>query len=399
MSEFQFRISRAAARIEAGDYDRAMREYEEISDSADSIVYKIETLCRMLDVELELGKFSAAHARASKLIRLFAAEETPVALVEASRMHFGLLQGKLAWATGDFECAALQLSRLKTSARLLAASDNQHLASVRAEIEIESANRALDRGEFDVGQKCLDVARKICGSDPALKLSSVDVLLAQINLNITRMRPAGVVSLQEQGQLANRAQELACQSGSMKRQLLVEILEVQLQKPLNDAVHEVARVLAIAKRFGNPRLVAMASMEFADYLLQGRHWREAGDLLCSGFPKGSYQWAILMHLKAAYQLRVGDPLSAYSSEKLAASVAQRAGNLRLHAATLRGIATAAYLLGREDEAADYIAAAVPIAERYGSLPSCRKTYQSAAYITGKQRYAREAEKLRLAVKV
>ena len=393
MNHLQFRIERAAARIETGDYDLAAREYKCIAAAAE-LPYKIEALCKLADLEIQLGKFAAADGHMRELTPLLADEASPLKAI--AQMEF--LQAKLAWATGDFDRAPELLSRARVSAAGLVESDDRGIKPLCAEVQIESANRAIDRGEFAAARKYLDEAGRLCESEPRLELNSVDLLLAQIDLNLTCLRPGNGVSLRQQVRLANRAQEIAAQSGSMKRILLVEALQVQLQTPPHNAAQEVERVLAIADEFPNRRLVAMISMQFADYLLQSTHWKMADQLLYDAFPKRSHDWGILMHLRGVYSLRMGDAAAAHSFERLAAGVAERARNPRLHAATLRGLATAAHLLTRSDEAAGYIAAAVLLAENYGSLSSCRKTYQSAAAITGKSKYARAAERLSLAAK-
>jgi hypothetical protein len=47
---------------------------------------------------------------------------------------------------------------------------------------------------------------------------------------------------------------------------------------------------------------------------------------------------------------------------------------------------------------DYIEAAVPLAERYGSLMSCLNTYHWAGIITESQKYVSAAKRLRLALR-
>lgn len=396
MSEAQFQLERAAARAEAGDYDRALRGYRGIAASA-AADDKARALCEMVDVELERGSLASASTFLADLLRTLAARaETPA--TETARTYGDLLEAKLAWASGDFEAAAQVLARALEKSDGFEKRKDRATRALRVNIMAESGNRAIEHGEFERAERYLTAADEICNQDTTLNLARTDLLLARVNLNVTRMRPESDVSLRQQIPLADRAEEIATQSGSLKRRLLVETLQVQLQTPVQNAPREIARVLSIVNRFRNRRLAAVISMEFADYLLQGPYWRRAERLLIDAFPKSSYHWALSMHLRGVYRLRIGDATGAYAFESAASEIAQRAANSRLHAAALRGLATSAYLLSRADEAADYIAAAIPISERYGSLTSCRKTYQSAAFITGDSRYARRAESFRRAVK-
>ena len=388
-SEFQLQMERAAVHIEAGNFDRALQVYEEVAAAAD-LPRKIDAAFKMADLDLELGKYSDAQAQLSALAAMLDAP-TAVQSRDLSCARVEWLKAKLAWETGDFEEFAQRISRVRTSLPRVR-EGSRDFKAVRAEVELESALRAMDRGEFPDAQRHLDEAATICGRDPELKLSSFDVLLAQIILNRSRMRPGDGASLQEHACSMNRAVEIAASLRSTKRRLVAATHQVRNRSAVDDPQREVEGILASARRFANKRLLAILSLMLADYLLVGRHWRTAGPLLRCALPKGSYLWATLMHLRGVFLLRIGDPYAARKCAKLALGVAQRAYSPRLIATALRGVAMSAYLTAREQEARDYVEAAIPIAERYGSLRSCLKTYRYAALITGRRKYARQAEK-------
>jgi tetratricopeptide (TPR) repeat protein len=397
MSEFDFQMERAAARTESGDFDRAMGAYEEISAAAD-LPCKIEALCKMVELDLELGKFSSAEARLSELAKLLAEDRAQLDSTQVSRAHADWLATRLALLTAEFERAAELQARVCTDLARLGESCNRSLRALRAEVYTELANQATDHGEFAQAQSQLDEARAICKGDPKLNVTLLDVLLHQINLDVSRMRPGDGQSLRELMALINRALEMAEQSRSMKHKILLAAAQVQLQCSADNGLPEVERVLAIAKSFPNLRLAAYVELMLGDYLMRGRNWRVTGVLLHDAFPKNTFAWGLAMHRKSEYLLRLGELSAAHDYAKLALDGAKHTGNSRLCGIALRGLAITAHLQRNSKEAVDYIEAAVPMAERYGSLMSCVKTYHWAATITGKQKYVRGTEKLRLAVR-
>jgi HPt (histidine-containing phosphotransfer) domain-containing protein len=396
ISEFEFEMERAAARAETGDFNRAIHSYEEIAATAD-LPRKIDALCKIAEVELDLGKYPEAEVRLGELSALLAVAQAQPDLVKEPHTRVQWLWAKLALETADFDRAARLTECVSTNLAGFLDAGNRHLEAVRAEVKLELAIQATDRGEFLISQKHLDEADAICENDPSLVLRSLDLLFARINLNFSRMRPGDGQSLQDHLLLANRAMEIARQKRSLKHKLLVANQQVQLQSSPNNTARDIEGVRAIAKHFPNRRIVGLVFLMLANYLMQTRDWRMAGDLLRHSFPKRTFAWGLAMHTRAQYLLRLGDPLAADRYEKLALDGARHARNPRLCAIALLGLAKVANLSAHNTEAADYIEAAIPIAERYGSLPSCLKTYQEAAFITGKTEYARAAEKLRLAV--
>jgi tetratricopeptide (TPR) repeat protein len=387
-------VERAAARAESGDFAGARRRYEEIVAAADTS-RKIEALCQLADVELELGEFSIAQARLAELDRLLA-QAVAADSVALSRLHAQWLRARLAWETGDFDRGGRLLSEVRESALRFPTADSLRFKSLRIESAIESAEREMDRGEFTAAQRHLDEASAVCKREPELELRAVDVSLAQIILNVARMRPGDGLSLREQVRLANRAAGIVAASESVKRKLAVATLQLKLQRSAEADPFAVARILGMAERFPNPRIVGYVSLLLGDYLMQGRYWRRAARLLRDVFPKPSFLWALSTHLKGVYHLRLGDSATGYACEELAFDVARRMQSPRLRGATLQGLARSAYMLGHRNEAVYYIEAAIPISEQHGSLMSCLKTYQLAARVTRKPKYRRAARRLRLA---
>lgn len=184
----------------------------------------------------------------------------------------------------------------------------------------------------------------------------------------------------------------------MKHRILATTMQVQLQCYGENAPSEAARVLALAKRFGNPRFEADVSLMLADHLLHAGHWRSAGPLLHQSFPENTFAFGLAMDRRGQYLQRLGDPFAACKHHKLAFHAAHHAGNSRLRASALRGLAVSAEQQGRRHEATDYIESAISIVERHGTLTGCMNIYRHAARITRKPKYARAAEKLRLALK-
>jgi tetratricopeptide (TPR) repeat protein len=279
----------------------------------------------------------------------------------------------------------------------LADRGKHSVKTLHTDVAVESANHAMDRGEFLDAQKHLDEASTICANEPKLHLSSLDVSLARIILNLSRMRAGDGQSLHEHALALERALQLAEKSRSTKHQLLISTLQLQLQLTHPNPAPAVERVVTMAKRFSNPRLVAFVSLMLADFLMQGRHWRMAGGLLRGSFNKRTFLWGFAMNVRAEYLMKLGDPFTAYDYYKLATDGAKHVDNSRLYGGALRGLAMSAHLRGSKQEAADYIEAAVPLAEQYGTIGSWLKTNQAAALITGNPKYMRAAEKLRLAV--
>ena len=67
MSEFDFHMEHAAARLAAGEFDPAMRTYGEIAASAD-LLGKLEALCKMVELELELDEHAATPSAATVMM-------------------------------------------------------------------------------------------------------------------------------------------------------------------------------------------------------------------------------------------------------------------------------------------------------------------------------------------
>jgi tetratricopeptide (TPR) repeat protein len=259
----------------------------------------------------------------------------------------------------------------------------------------ESASRAYDLGENTVAQEYVKQAKVACDEDSTLRLRGVDLLLTQVILNLFRMRAGGGVTLGEQVMLVNQARDTALQCGSMNLRLRAETLRILLQEPYEGAIQSVKCILSLANQLHNRRLTTTLTLVLADYLLDSDLWPEAGDLLCYSLPEGSYDWGTMMLLRGIYNLKRGAFQDARRCSERALQVAQRSDALRLQCSTLTALATTAYLSRHEEEAIDYILAAVPIAEQHASALSRLKTYQGAALITGKSKYAKEARNLRV----
>lgn len=394
LDPFELQMERAAWRIENGDYDRAVRDYKSMI-AAGGGRRSIEAFCKHIDLELELGHFSSAQSLLSELVPLITTyvDSPSENAVQVPRAYADLFQSKLAWAVGDFGRAAQTLARARRRSERLDNIGDDRPKALYADVLYESATRATDLGDIAGAQKDIALLTGICDAEPALKLRTVDLLLGQLMLNFLQIRPGGSVTLRQQAALIDRARQTARHFGSVQRLLRAEVIEIFPQKADDPVIERIRQILAGARQLGNRRLISRLALSLADYLLSTQFWRSAGDLLHQPLTKGSYDWATMMLLRSVYNLKLGDLCGALSCAYQANSAAGKAGALRLQASALTTLAHAAHVLGRRDDATDAILVAIQTGKRHASAFSFLKMYRTAAVITGRAKYTREAQKM------
>jgi hypothetical protein len=392
-SVFEIEMERAAARAANGDYLLAMREYQAFIDEG-SVCQKLQALISRAELELELGALRSAELSLTALSTCFAqADDLPTIETKASVVYMQFLEAKLAWERGSFGEASRRLSLARSASADFGVDPTERLRGLYSDIAIESANRAFDLGDFEATKAFLAAARESSDTLSGPPQRTANALLMEATLSFVNMRPGADIPLQDPIALASRAHSVALQCGSIKWRLRAEMFLTALQRATVNVMQRGELILSLAKSLHNPRLFAMLSLELADMLLETPSWRQADRLMRVTLPRESFYAGSFSMLKAVYRLKARAVPAAKKHAQVAHAIAQRAAAPRFQASTLRLLGCSSYMLGQRDQAADYISSAVPLAEQYGSAPARLKTFRTAALITGKRKYAREAERL------
>ncbi|MGA8575779.1 MAG: hypothetical protein WB609_08895 [Candidatus Cybelea sp.] len=396
-SAFEIQMERAAARAANGDYLPAMRKYKSLIDQG-SVCQKLRALIGRAELELELGDLRSAESSVAALSTCSAqADDLPMVENNESGVYQQLLSARLAWETGSFGEALRKLSLARSAAAEFRAAPADCLRALYADITIESANRAFDLGDFEATKAFLAIARESSDTLSGPAQRTANVLLMESTLSFVSVRPGEDIPLHDPIALASRAHSVALQCGSIKWRLRAEMFLTALQRATVNVMQRGELILSLAKSLHNPRLFAMLSLELADMLLETPSWREADRLMRVTLPRESFYAGSFSMLKAVYQLKARAAPAAKRHAQVAHAVARRAAAPRFQASTLRLLGCSSYMLGEREQAADYIISAVSLAEQYGSAPARLKTFRTAALITGKRKYAREAERLASAI--
>jgi len=398
VSTFHVQMERATLRAENGDYQQAMLEYTSLMSNGDNR-QKLEAFAKRVELELELGDLRAATSSLqdlSAVLQAFACELSD-SEIKACKAQINLLTARAAFEQGSFELAFAKLSQAREISSCFVGIDDRRLKRLFLDIVLESANREFEVGNFDVSQKFLTLA-KDCNSTPSLSGSSTaNICLIQAVLNFSTMRPGTFATVHNQVDLINQAQASAAQCGSLKWRLQAEVALLALQRPRENVMEKTEMILTIAQRLRNPRLVATLSVALADLLMETPFWRHSEALARFTLSQDSLDEAMFCILRAAHRLKAGSPAASRRHAWAAYRIAKAAGASRLQCSALRLLAEASHRLGYEEEAADYILSALTLAERNISAAACVKVYQSAALITGRRKYAREAKLLSLCI--
>lgn len=391
-SVFETKMQRAAARSANGDYRLAMRQYESLIAEGGTR-QKLIALVSSAELSLELGDLPSAESSLAALSTFLAQTgDLPDVDIKAAAASLQLFEARLAWDRGSFGDALSKLSAARSTSVGFSEDPSECLRDIYADISLESANRAFDLGDFDTTKRFLAAARQANEKTLGASQRTANVLLMESTVSFASMRPGQPV-LDDPIALASRAHGIALQCGSIKWRLKAEMFLTALQRSTVNVMQKGELILSLASDLRNPRLFAMLSLELADLLLETPYWRQAERLMRVTLPRESFYAGSFSMLKAVYRLKAHSAPAAKKHAQMAHAIARRAGAPRFQASTLRLLGCSSYLLGQQEQAADYIASAVPLAEQYGSAPACLKTFRTAALITGKRKYAREAEML------
>lgn len=393
---FDSQMERAAARIRNGDYAPAMRQYDSLI-AAGSLLQKCRALISRAELELELGFLSSAKSSLAALSALVA--ETPKSEgAYGETVTLQLLQARLAWDNGTFAKASEKLASARAASVEFRDGPTERLRCIYADVALESAKRAFDLGDFDAVKSFIVEAKYACESVSAPHERIANVLLMESCLNFANAQPGANTPLDDPISLAAKAHSSAVQCGSIKWRLKTELFLIALQRSSINVLRRGLLILSLAKELGNEPLFTLLSLELADLLLETPSWREAERVMQVAIPDGTFYAGSFSMLKAVYQLKARAASAAKKHANVAHALASRTRAPRFQASTLRLLGFSSYLLGERDEATDYITAAVPLAERFGSAPARLKTLRTAALITGRRKYAKEAATLALAIR-
>ncbi|MGA7355486.1 MAG: hypothetical protein WBW76_08650 [Candidatus Cybelea sp.] len=386
---FETQMERAASRLENGDYALARRQYTALTDEGTNS-QRLRALAARTGLELEVGATPAAEAFLGALSASLAqADDVPRIERAEAEVRVQLLQARLGWEQGSFADILTKLRSVQRSADRFKNDPTERLRALYADIVIEAATRAFDLGAFDSTRELLSEAKGVSDTISARDRRNAALLLLESNITFATGRPV-FETRDDPMDLVNRAHSAAIQCGSIKLRLKTEMFLVALQRAHIDVVQQGALLLSSARDLRNAPLTALLSLELADLMLETPAWQRASRLLSGKYPQRSFYAGSFSMLKAVYQLKARDPWAVRKHARAAHSIATQAGAPRFQAAALRLLGYSSYLLGKRDDANDYISSAVPLAERYGSAPARLKTLRTAAIITGKQEYAREA---------
>jgi hypothetical protein len=390
-------MERAAVRVANGDYFPAMRQYKSLVDEG-SVRQKLRALVSRAELELELGILPSAESSLAALSTLVGRQDgAPKAELNAASGYLQLLEARLAWEKGVFAEALTKLLLARIASAEFRDDPAEHLRGLYADIALECAKRAFDLGDFDNVKSLLVAAKYASDTISTPHQRTANILLMESSVNFASMRPGAGTPLHDPIALASRAHSAALQCGSIKWRLKAEMFLTALQRSSLNVAQRGQLILSLARDLRNPPLIAMLSLELADLLLETPFWRQAERLMRVTLPHQSFYAGSFSMLKAVYRLKARSPSAAKRHAKTAHAIAMRAAAPRFQASTLRLLGYSSYLLGEREKATDYIDSAVPLAEQYGSAPARLKTLRTAALITGKRKYAREAEILALSI--
>jgi hypothetical protein len=394
----QVEMERARISAENGEYAAATRKYLSLLDDGDTI-QKLCALLRLTELKLELGDLGAARSLLGDVMTSLRAQRDRLGEsdVTAANAQIALLRARLAWEKGSFLEASRNLSRARWASRDFLQRRAARFREISADIALESAYRAFDVGDFDSTSAFLELVAAHNDSPTVSDARVAGTLILEATLHFATMRP-GYASLLDTSALASKAQQIATRCGSLKWRLEAEITLTALERSTERVMRTASLVTAVLRDVGNPRLRSNLYLELADMMAETRFWPRGKALLRHTLPEESFCAGNFSLLKAVYDLKARSAAKALRNATSAYEVAKNARAPRLQASALRVLATAAYAMGSEKEAADYILAALPLAEKHGSAAACVKAYQSAALITGRQKYATQARTLAAAIR-
>ncbi|MFY9737732.1 MAG: hypothetical protein WAK11_01655 [Candidatus Cybelea sp.] len=401
-----FQLERAGAQAEAGDYDAALQTYDELLCSGPMPRLRVETICRQVELELERGNYAAARRALDVAVEATAGANGQLAspMVAASKARLALLHSKLAWATADFPHATKSLEAAQRYLKPFLARPNEATTLSLIETLLERGNRERHYGDFRAAMACVQQVRGLARTSANLSpQSQVDTTLLEAQLTREAAGLGGAYTPARYAALLNGALESAKAVRSLRRMIEVE---VEFTDPFfhanrpTSALDTAYLFMSKARQFGNPRLLAYVALYMADWLGTTSSWAAVPVVLHDALgieTEGSGAWTHMALLLSIYHSKMGQLTLSRDWAERAWNAAQRSGNERHAAGALRCLAAAAFRRRDRAAAAEYIRAALPIAERTASAEARILTYRVAEAVTGDRHYRRAADELSRAV--
>jgi tetratricopeptide (TPR) repeat protein len=408
LSEFRLRMDRASSRVELGDLDEALREYDDIAGSDPSRGHKIEALCKSSEALLEHGDFQRAQERAGQARDLLRTQPFSSDVVDAAMSaHVHLVRSNVCWSLGRFEEDTLELrSAVECLDRILPISGDR-VKELYAETQLALCDRARTRGEFGRAHEHLLAAEAGLGSvrtpTPERRFDAM-VESWSLGAKDVRFEGAGTKRLGRYESLVELS-SLARSIVSPKRS--ARLAEAFMQHHADASDREAAekwarRALLIAKQHRSAKLLAVVSLGVADWLSITPQWTQSLGLLRAAdgnFPKGGPDWILLQGLWADYALQAKRYREAVVRATEVERATERMGNPRFQASVRTTIALAAHALGEQGEAHERLLSALEVIDAYGTPWTRWSTYVAAAEITGERRHRRQASEIGRSLKV
>jgi hypothetical protein len=415
LDTLRFQFERASAQAEAGEYESAIRSYDDILSSSAGTADKVESFCKRAEVELECGKLGAAQTSLSDATTLLETDVRAFATksLAASRANVALLQSKLAWATADFSTAKGALDSARRALETVRSVAGKRIKELFIGVLLDTASRSCDQGDFAASAKALGEIEAFAQTMPHMSLPlQIDWIMQRNALAIVSARQGTSFGIGEYATHWNRALDLAKTCRSLKRiveaeaelarivGMEAELTNGRLGLGSKTALTTARRVVFTARELRNYKLLTAMSVSMADYLVSSDGWREVPDILQDAEQNavdGTCYWVVMMMIKSAYHVKAGRPLEGLQFGHEAYQAAKAMDNPRVTAAALRRLASITYTLGRKNEAAEYIRDSVAISERSASAFACVQMYRMASAITGDARYGKAAAELQHAL--
>jgi tetratricopeptide (TPR) repeat protein len=406
LDRLAFQFERAAAQVEAGEYDLAVRNYNGILETASTPSQKIEALCKRAEIELECGRFLDARRTIVHATELSESSVNALSAkaLGASRAHIELLRSRTAWFTADFSTASTALNAASLALETVRSIAGKRIKELLLDVLIEQGTRARLDGDFARASRHLadiaETAREIPDVSPQ---RSIDWHMLRGQVEYQFARPGTTFAMGDYFALLADLLHLAKKCRSLRR--ILEI-EVEFTDPfvranpggigLNSAQH----MLSMARELNNRRLISHVSIYMADHLASTNVWKAVPHILEDARRievEGSREWGHMRLIEARYHLRAGDWAKAHECGEQAWQAGRSMRSSRVEGAGLRSMADAELKLGRHGDAREHILEALPHVEGGASPEACIMTYRVAAAVTGDRRFSRAATELRQAV--
>lgn len=399
LDEFRTRMCRATIRFDIGDFDGALRDYDELARCA-SPPGKIEALCRGSMAFAEQGRLRLSIAALSSARALL---ETHRASLSAPRQHVALAQIELArWRQAAEACdgaaCAGAIDAAATHLKPVQASADDATKELYAEILVNRSWTRRNFGDAASGEdrylsEAAETLHQLRTPTPARTLW-VGLILERVRnggmTDASSWRPARL-RLETLTDLSKRARAL----GSLDLNVSAALGFVEYGAQIGNvelACDSSRYALSIARQHPNPHFLARIAVHIAGILIYTKYWHYVRELLRAVNRNDSSEVRrdALDFLKACYYLRSGKYERAWSL----ATAPWRVDDGPLCSARMGTVAaSAADALDRRRDATTFIERAVSELEGIRSVLPLRDCYATAAEITGRPQFLRKADDL------